>query len=201
LNRQTEKKKFIHTYVAKYNKFFKTNPNLFLNENVTRDFSNDIEDINISLWAILNNKKTESIYELQEIKNCAFVEIELCKFFNHMKELFLLEAHKFLGMINIILDFYIKNVLDERISFIKRNISSNANNNINQIFNLRNKINEYFENKKFKEEFIFNDLISINEVFLEEKKILDNTDNVSKTDKQMYGNSDTEQNNIDTRSK
>ena len=109
-----------------------------------------------------------------------------------MKELFLLEAHKFLGMINIILDFYIKNVLDERISFIKRNISSNANNNINQIFNLRNKINEYFENKKFKEEFIFNDLISINEVFLEEKKILDNTDNVSKTDKQMYGNSDIE---------
>ena len=201
LNRQTEKKKFIHTYVAKYNKFFKTNPNLFLNENVTRDFSNDIEDINISLWTILINKKSESIYELQEIKNCAFVEIELCKFFNHMKELFLLEAHKFLGMINIILDFYIKNILDERISFIKKNISSNTNNNINQIFNLRNKINEYFDNKKFKEEFIFNDLISINEVFLEEKKILDNTDNVSKTDKQMYSNSDIEQNNIDTRSK
>ena len=198
LNRETEKKKFIHTYVAKYNKFFKTNPNLFANENVINDFSNDIEDINISLWTVLGDKKSESINELQEIKNSGFVEIELCKFFNHMKELFLLEAHKFLNMLNIIVDFYIKNVLDERISFIKKNISSTSNHNINEIIELRNKINDYFQNKKYKEDFIFNDLISINDLFNEEKKILDNNVNI---DTNIISNNENEPNIIDNRTK
>ena len=195
LNRETDKKKFIHTYASKYNNFFNNNPDLFNNENVKNDFINDIEDINISLWTILNNKKNESISELQEIKNCGFVEIELCKFFNHVKELFLLEAHKFLTMLNTILDFYIKNILDERINFIKKNIASTANNNINQLFILRNKINEYYENKKFKEEYIFTNLIPINDSIFEEIKKLDNNDN------ENTGQIDPDQPNIDNRSK
>ena len=176
LNRETPKKKFIHTYVSKYNKFFNSNPDLFLNDNVKNEFLSDIEDINISLWTILNNKKNESIYELEDIKNCGFVEIELCKFFNHIKELFLVETHKFLNMINIILDFYIKNFLDERISLLKKNIANNTNNNLNEISRLRNKINEYFGNKKIKEDYIFNNLISISETFEKEKQKLDNND-------------------------
>ena len=197
LNRGTNKKKLLHTYISKYNNFYKNNPNLLENENVKKEFMADIEDINISLWKILNHKKIESIDELQEIKNCGYIEIELCKFFNHIKELFIVEARKFLGMVNIILDFYIKNFLDERINYLKKNISSSTHNNANQLIELRYKIDNFFENKKFKEDYIFNGLISIKDAYIEEKNRLDNND----IQQEYIDENNIEQINIDNRSK
>ena len=200
LNRETHKKKVIHTYVSKYNHFFKSNPDLFENEKVKNEFLFDIEDINISLWTILNNKKNESIIELQDIKKCGFIEIELCKFFNNVKELFLVEAHKFLSLVNIVVDFYLKNYLDEKINFIKNNNNNNSNasnNNINQLLSLRNKISEYLRNNKNKEDIIFNDLISISETLHKEQQKLNNHSNEYDNDNNNNDDLNNDKNNND----
>ena len=90
LNRETAKKSIIHKYVVKYNTFYDLNKDLLSNENVKREFMSDIEFININLWQIINLKKKESIVELNAIKNCGYVEVEMCKFFNNIKDLFFL---------------------------------------------------------------------------------------------------------------
>ena len=86
LNRETNKKSVIHKYVLKYNNFFDTNKDLLTNESVEKEFMTDIEFININLWQIINLKKRESIAELNAIKTCGYIEVEMCKFLNNIKK-------------------------------------------------------------------------------------------------------------------
>ena len=178
LNRITNKKELVHSYIIKYNNFLSTNKALFDDEKVKNEFICDIENIKISLWNLLNNKKCESVSELKEIKNCGFIEIELCKFFNRVKDLFLLETKKFITMTNIIINFYLKNYIDEKISILKKNNSNSINITNNQLIILRNKINEYIGNEKIKEEFIIKNIIPIAETLNKEKGIL-NADEIN----------------------
>jgi len=174
LNRITNKKELVHSYITKYNNFLSTKKDLFENEKVKNEFISDIENLKINLWNLLNNKKTKSVSELKEIKNCGFIEIELCKFFNRIKDLFLLEAKKFLSMTNIIIDFYLKYYIDEKISILKKNNTNAINITNNQLIILRNKINEYIGNEEIKEKFIIKNIIPIAETLNIEKGILNN---------------------------
>ena len=121
LNRETAKKSIIHKYVVKYNTFFDLNKDLLSNENVKREFMSDIEFININLWQIINLKKKESIVELNAIKNCGYIEVEMCKFFNNIKDLFFLETNKYIEEINSLIDFYMKYFLNDKVVNMKNN--------------------------------------------------------------------------------
>ena len=172
LNRITNKKEHIHSYITKYNKFLSTNKDLFEDEKVKNEFISDIEGIKNNLWNIINNKKSESISELKEIKNCGYIEIELCKFFNRVKDLFLLETKKFITMTNIIIDCYLKYYIDEKILNLKKSNSNIFNITNNQLNILRNKINEYISNEEIKEEFIIKNISPLAESLNKEKNIL-----------------------------
>ena len=176
LNRITNKKILVHTYIIKYNNFVSANKTLFENEKVKNEFISDIEDIKINLWNLLNDKKSSSVSELKEIKNCGFIEIELCKFFNRVKDLFLLETKKFITMTNIIINFYLKNYIDEKILIFKKNNANVISIANNQLIILRNKINEYINNEEIKENFIIKNLIPIAETLNKEKEILNNNE-------------------------
>ena len=181
LNRETNKKSVIHKYVLKYNNFFDTNKDLLTNESVKKEFMSDIEFININLWQIINLKKRESIAELNAIKTCGFIEVEMCKFLNNIKKLFFLETNKYINMINILIDFYMKYFVNDKITSIK---SSNnvigMRNSITQniVQQLKEEVSTNLENiNKSKENLIFNDLIPFDEIL--EKENDNNNENMN----------------------
>ena len=130
LNHETNKKKVIHIYVKKYNEFFRDKQHFFNSNKAIEEFSEDIEQVNNNLWILINEKEKESIKELDSIKNCGFIEKELTKFYENIKELFLLETEKFLIMVNSIIYLY-----------------SNGNKNIN-LFEKEENRNSLFRNNK-----------------------------------------------------
>ena len=152
LNQQTDKREVIHIFCEKYNSFFTEFPDAFDSEMAINDFKEDIDELNNALWILINIKETVSIKELQEIKNSDFIEFELKKFYKHIKELFLLEAERFLTMINCIIKLH------------KRKTDESTNKIINLIKTKRDKEKEKEKNKKlnlYKKEFILRNLIKI----------------------------------------
>ena len=146
LNHKTNKKKVIHIYVSKYNEFFKDKPSFFLSKKAIEEFSKDIEEINNNIWLLINEKEKESIKELDSIKSSGFIEKELEKFYDNLKELHLVETDRFLTMINSILYLYSNNnknkeehsTLFRLRKFSKRKdskLSSNELNSSNSSFN------------------------------------------------------------------
>ena len=57
LNRETDKKKIIHKYLIKYNRFYDLNKDLLSDEEAQKEFMSDIEFVNINLWEMINMKK------------------------------------------------------------------------------------------------------------------------------------------------
>ena len=172
LNRETNKKSVIHKYVLKYNNFFDTNKDLLTNESVEKEFMTDIEFININLWQIINLKKRESIAELNAIKTCGYIEVEMCKFLNNIKKLFFLETNKYINMINTLIDFYMKFFINDKITSFKssNNITNIRNSNTQNILQqLKEEVSANLENiNKNKENLIFNDLIPFDEILEKE---------------------------------
>ena len=164
LNLKTKKKKVIHTYVSKYNEFFK-DQNFFKNKKANEEFSKDIEDVNNNLWLLINEKEKESVKELDSIKYSGFIEKELHKFYNNLKELFIIETERFLIMINSILFLYSKNTInttskeeENDILFKIRNIRMKGDSQNTDQLNIDGKNNEKKERINNEKEFNFNNI-------------------------------------------
>ena len=173
LNHKTDKRSVINIYINQYNSFFSEFPNAFYSSIALNEFASDINDLNSALWVLINIKETVSIKELQEIKNSNFIEYELKKFFNYIKDVFLLETEKFLVMINSIINLY------------QRKNDENTSSILNIIINKKNKD----KNKKldfYKKEFILRNLKELSEqnLIFDENKVNenDNKDNSKNKD-------------------
>ena len=130
----------------------------------------EIEFININLWQIVNLKKKESIDELNQIKNCGFLEVEICKFFNNIKDLFSLEVNKYIETINALIGFYMKYFLNEKIATMKISNSLGIGNNQNKLIKLKDEINQNLDKANNEEEqnIIFKDLLPVEEILKNE---------------------------------
>ena len=188
LNFGTNKKKVLHVYIKKYNEFFRDKPIFFQSKKAIEEFSEDIEEVNNNLWILINEKEKESIKELETIENCGFIEKELGKFYENIKELSLIEAERFIIMINSILYLYSygnKNInlfkkKEEdnnskfRNNFKRNNQAINDLNNINDnIFNEKG-LNEVYQNKSY----VLKNLIDIKFDPKETTSSFNNTKNV-----------------------
>ena len=78
------------------------------NEQVIIQLSSDIEDVRTEIWEIISKKQNDSIEELNQIRHCSYIEVELIKFYNSIKNLMLNETEKFLVMINNMILLYNK---------------------------------------------------------------------------------------------
>ena len=183
LNLKSDKKEVIELYCDKYNKFFTEYPGAFNSQQAIDEFNHNINELNSTLWRLINIKETVSIKELQEIKNSNFIEYELKKFYKNIKEIFLLETERFLMMINSIINLYQKRHSDESTSTI-----------INMIKNNKEKEIEKEKAKKlnknmiiFNKEYILKDLIEISNMNLydeenEDENEIDNNYDIKKND-------------------
>ena len=106
LNYKTEKKKVIDVFTKKYNDFFSVNPKFFYSPKAINEFSEDINKLSNSLWTLITLKEKECVKELESIKKVGFIENELIKFYNNIKNIFLVETEKFLEMIDSIINLY-----------------------------------------------------------------------------------------------
>jgi len=141
LNHKTNKKKVIHIYVSKYNEFFKEKPSFFLSKKANEEFSKDIEEINNNIWLLINEKEKESIKELDLIKSSGFIEKELEKFYDNLKELSLVETERFITMINSILYLYTnnsKNKEEHSTLFRLKKLSKRRDSKLSNKLNSRN---------------------------------------------------------------
>ena len=201
LNQTSDKKEIIKIYCDKYNSFFKEFPGGYKSQQVIDEFITDINELNNSLWHLINIKETVSIKELQEIKNSNFIEHELKKFYKNIKELFLLETEKFLMMVNSIINLYQKRHSDESTSTIISMIKNNKEKEIEKEKAKKNNKNKLIFNK----EYILKDLIEIsyNNLYEEEEENendLDNNYDIKKNDiknRNIFYNKKNAPNNVD----
>ena len=109
LNKKNPKKRIIiSNYINKYNSLYIRNPEYLKNEQVISQLTSDIEDLRTEIWNLINKKRNDSIEELNEIKHCSFIEVELIKFYNNIKNLIMNEVEKFLVIFNNMLLLYNK---------------------------------------------------------------------------------------------
>ena len=192
LNRETEKKKLIHKYTLKYNHFFDLKKDALSYEDVQKEFMSDIEFVNINLWEIINLKKKESIEELNDIKNCGYIEVEMCKFCNNIKNLFLSEANKYVSTMNTLIEFYMKYYIDEKVSNMKNAVLSGTGNILNKLMSLKEEVDKNLSDIKENENSIFKDLIPFNDIL--KKGNEENKDNDLYDSELDYKNSRTKYN-------
>ena len=127
LNKKNPKKrKIISNFIKKYNSLYIINPEYLKNEKVISQLSSDIEDVRTEIWQIIYKKQNDSVEELNQIKYCSFIEVELIKFYNNIRNLIFNETEKFLVMFNNMILFYTK---------IKNKENHNINILINEEFN------------------------------------------------------------------
>ena len=155
LNSKTNKKIIVNNYIKKYNDFFRSNPNLFNDETVIKEFMNDIDSVNYNLWLLISKKQSFSVKSLEEIKTSGFIEVELIKFYENIKNLLLLEADKLLNIINNIFKFFEKKTEETNIKEVNKKLSSIKNSILLNIKPIEFNYNE-------KNEIIFNN--SLNEI-------------------------------------
>ena len=183
LNLKSDKKEVIALYCDKYNAFFTEFPNAFNSQQAIDEFNHNINELNSTLWRLINIKETVSIKELQEIKNSNFIEYELKKFYKNIKEIFLLETERFLMMINSIINLYQKRHSDESTSTIINMIKNNKEKEIEKEKAKKLNINKIIFNK----EYILKDLIEISNINLydeenENENEIDNNYDIKKND-------------------
>ena len=166
LNHKTNKKKVIHIYVSKYNEFFKEKPSFFLSKKANEEFSKDIEEINNNIWLLINEKEKESIKELDLIKSSGFIEKELEKFYDNLKELNLVETERFITMINSILFLYTNNSKNKEEHSTLFRLKKLTKRRDSKLSNEMNNSNSSFNEKKD---------ANINKLNLEKNYIIKNT--------------------------
>jgi len=166
LNHKTNKKKVIHIYVSKYNEFFKEKPSFFLSKKANEEFSKDIEEINNNIWLLINEKEKESIKELDLIKSSGFIEKELEKFYDNLKELSLVETERFITMINSILYLYTNNSKNKEEHSTLFRLKKLSKRRDSKLSNELNSSNSSFNEKKD---------VNLNKLNLDKNYIVKNT--------------------------
>lgn len=106
LNKKTNKKELINIYTNKYNDFHSSHLKIISNPTVIKAFSKDIRDLNDKLWEIVQEKKINSIDELEQIKSSGFIENELKKFYSFIVDQFKIETEKFLIVYKITTKYF-----------------------------------------------------------------------------------------------
>ena len=174
LNQETNKKKVLHIYIKKYNEFFRDKQIFFESEKAKEEFSADIEEVNNNLWILINEKEKDSINELESIKNCGFIEKELEKFYENIKELCLAETERFLIMINSVI--YLHSYGNKNINTDKKEDGSSYlfKNNIKRDFNskINNKNINIFSEIQNKEKILY-------EIYFDKNYIIKNLPNIN----------------------
>ena len=151
LNRKTDKEKIAKIYSQKYNAIVNSQPHLLNNEKVKDDLKNDIEDISKSIWLNIQNKKTEDIKYLNDLKNKKKLNEELEKFWEFALKIFEGEVKKYLITCEIIIKYYLNQIgfLPEIIENIKNKSEEKKSDEF--LFKVNN-INFYEEEEKKEEE-------------------------------------------------
>ena len=109
LNIKNPKKSIIiSNFIKRYNNLYIINPDYLNNEQVIFQLNSDIEEVRAEIWSLISKKQEDSIEELNQIKHCSFIEVELIKFYNNIKNLILNETEKFLVIFNNMLLLYNK---------------------------------------------------------------------------------------------
>ena len=164
LNKKTNKKDLINIYISKYNDFHSNHLKFMTNPTVIKAFNKDIIDLNDKLWEMVQEKKLNSIDELEQIKSSGFIENELRKFYTFIVDQFKIETEKFLIVYKITTKYFnlpieidledlyqsdcilkFKNQVKQIDSneFVMEEYISNIENIYLNCFNLIFKLNEY----------------------------------------------------------
>ena len=122
LSRPSDKKVIINQFLNKY-KEFSNQCRYIQNTTIARSrYLNDIDELNETLWKIVEIRKFEAIDKIENYSKIIDHELQLC--YHNIEKMVILETQKFLEIINILLRFIPKNKI----------IQINTNNNINQIY-------------------------------------------------------------------
>ena len=107
LNRKTNKTTIAEIFIEKYNLLVLNHPELKNNITVYNELSNDIQDVNKSIWLNVYNKKNDDVNYLLKIKKNEKKENEVDKFFQYILFLFEIETKKYLNFCEIIIKYFL----------------------------------------------------------------------------------------------
>ena len=107
LNRKTEKTEIAEIYINKYNSLLENYPEFKNNPTVYNELSENIKDVNKSIWVNIQNKKNNDVKYLQEIKNSEKRYNEINQFWEYIILLFESEVQKYLKISEVIIKYYL----------------------------------------------------------------------------------------------
>ena len=107
LNRKTEKTEIAQVYIEKYNNLLENHPEIKNNPIVYNELTEDIKDVTKSIWVNIQNKKSNDVKYLQEIKNSGKKEEEINKFIEYIILIFESEIEKYLIICETIIKYYL----------------------------------------------------------------------------------------------
>ena len=103
----SKKKVIINQFLNKYIEFFKQ-CKLIENNNIVRDkYLSDVNELNETLWKIVEIKKNESLEKINSLSKIIDQELKVC--YSTIEKFAILETQKFIEIINILLRFLSKN--------------------------------------------------------------------------------------------
>ena len=106
LSRPSDKKIIINQFLNKY-KEFANKCKYIQNTTIARaKYLSDIDELNETLWKIVEIRKFESLDKISNLTNIIDQELNIC--YNNIEQKVILETQKFLEIINIILRFISK---------------------------------------------------------------------------------------------
>ena len=107
LNRKTEKTDIAEIYINKYNSLLENYPEFKNNPTVYNELSENIKDVNKSIWVNIQNKKNNDVKYLKEIKNSEKRHHEINQFWEYIILLFESEVQKYLKISEVIIKYYL----------------------------------------------------------------------------------------------
>ena len=106
LNKSSKKYKLVDVFYKKYNLILEKFPYLQKNNLVKEEFEKNLIELSGNLWKLIQERKLDSISQLDKIKNQYFIEQNLEIFGNYIINLIVLETKQYYNKINIIKKFY-----------------------------------------------------------------------------------------------
>jgi adenylate kinase family enzyme len=106
LSRPSKKREVIKKFTNKIEAFYKEFKPINQHNLVLEEFNKDIIEITKQIWEIINQRKNESIEELQRITSTTFFDDEMEKFYFNIERMFILETEKFISILEVLNLFY-----------------------------------------------------------------------------------------------
>ena len=105
LSKQSPKKDVLLRFKTKYKAFLEQYNSIKLNHIVKDEFNRDLNEVTDQIWALIEHKKNEAIFELTNITNSDFVLNEMKKFYFSIEKMFILETEKLISTLNLLFHF------------------------------------------------------------------------------------------------